>query len=69
MEAFTLVDPNAEVRRCSRTENAELFRLVIGGYGLFGIIADVSLRLMPRVKVERRVELLSLEELPRVPQE
>lgn len=29
VEAFTLVDPNAEVRRCSRTENVELFRLVM----------------------------------------
>ena len=69
VEAFTLVNAEGEVRRCSRTGNAELFRLAIGGYGLFGIIADVSLRLMPRVKVERRVEVLSLEELLRVPEE
>ena len=69
VEAFTLVDPRAEVRRCSRAENADLFALAIGGYGLFGIIADVTLRLMPRVKVERRVEILTLEELLRVPEE
>ena len=69
VEAFTLVDAEGEVRTCSRVENTKLFRLAIGGYGLFGIIADVSLRLMPRVKVERRVEVLSLEELLRVPEE
>ena len=69
IEAFTLVDARAEVRRCSRTENAGLFALAIGGYGLFGIIADVTLRLMPRRKVERRVEILTLEELLRVPEE
>ena len=69
VEAFTLLDAAGKVRRCSRAENAELFRLAIGGYGLFGIVADVSLRLMPRVKVERRVEVLSLEELLRVPEE
>lgn len=69
VEAFTLVDARAEVRRCSRTENAELFALAIGGYGLFGIIADVTLRLMPRVIVERRVEVLNLDELLRVPEE
>ena len=69
VEAFTLVDAGGEVRQCSRTENTELFRLAIGGYGLFGIIAEVSLRLMPRVKVERRVEVLTLEELLRVPEE
>lgn len=69
VEAFTLVDPNGEPCRCSRSENPELFRLAIGGYGLFGIIADVTLRLMPRVKVERRVEVLTLQELIRVPEE
>ncbi len=69
VEAFTLIDAAGETRRCSRTENLELFRLAIGGYGLFGIIADVTLRLMPRVKVERRVEVLTLEELLRVPVE
>ena len=69
VEAFTLIVAPGEVRRCSREDNAELFRLAIGGYGLFGIIADVTLRLMPRVKVERRVELITLEELIRVPEE
>jgi FAD/FMN-containing dehydrogenase len=69
VEAFTLIDPTGEVRRCSRTENADLFRLAIGGYGLFGLIADVTLRLMPRVKLERRVEVLTLDEVIRVPEE
>jgi len=69
VEAFTLIDAAGEVRRCSRTENADLFRLAIGGYGLFGLIANVSLRLMRRVKVERRVEILTIEELLRVPEE
>ena len=69
VEAFTLVDASGNVRQCSRTQDADLFRLAIGGYGLFGIIADVALRLMPRVKVERRVEVISLEELLRVPEE
>jgi FAD/FMN-containing dehydrogenase len=69
VEAFTLVQANGEACCCSRTENNDLFSLAIGGYGLFGIIADVTLRLMPRVKVERRVEVLTLDELVRVPAE
>jgi FAD/FMN-containing dehydrogenase len=69
VEAFTLVDARGDVLRCSRRENPELFRLVIGGYGLFGIIADVTLRLVPRVKVMRRVEILTLDALVRVPEE
>ncbi|MEO7414552.1 MAG: FAD-binding oxidoreductase [Opitutaceae bacterium] len=69
VEAFTLIDATGEVRRCSRTENRDLFSLAIGGYGLFGLISDVTLRLMPRVKVERHVEVITLDELVRVPEE
>lgn len=69
VEAFTLIGPDAVPRRCSRTENRELFRLAIGGYGMFGVISAVTLRLMPRVPVERRVEILTLDELVRVPEE
>ncbi len=69
IEAFTLVDASGDARRCTRTENSDLFRLAIGGYGLFGIIADVTLRLMPRAKIERRVEVLTLDQLIRVPEE
>jgi len=57
VEAFTLVDAAGEVRRCSRTEEPGLFSLVAGGYGLFGIVTSVSLRLTPRRKLERVVEV------------
>ncbi|HEV8580700.1 MAG TPA: FAD-binding oxidoreductase [Thermoanaerobaculia bacterium] len=56
-ESFTLIDADGEVRRCSRSEDPELFRLAIGGYGLFGVITSVVLRLTPRRKLERVVEL------------
>jgi FAD/FMN-containing dehydrogenase len=55
--AFDLVDANGDVRTCSRTSNADLFRLAIGGYGLFGVITRVQLKLRPRVKVRRVVAL------------
>ena len=57
VESFDLLDATGTVRRCSRREHHELFRLAIGGYGLFGIITRVQLRLQPRVKVERVVTL------------
>src|SRR2546430_8599404 len=50
-------------RTCSRAENAELFRLAIGGYGLFGVVTSVRLRLAPRVKVQREVQILEIEDL------
>jgi FAD/FMN-containing dehydrogenase len=62
--AFTLVDAQGNSRRCSRTENADLFRSAIGGYGLFGAIATVRLKLTPRHKVRRTVEVIDLADLP-----
>jgi FAD/FMN-containing dehydrogenase len=57
VESFDLLGADGEVRTCSRTEHADLFRLAIGGYGLFGVVVQVRLRLRPRVKVRRVVTL------------
>jgi FAD/FMN-containing dehydrogenase len=57
VNAFDLLGPDGELRTCSRHAHADLFRLAVGGYGLFGIITRVELRLRPRVKVRRVVEL------------
>jgi FAD/FMN-containing dehydrogenase len=61
--AFTLIDANGTPRRCSRDENAALFRLAIGGYGLFGPIVSVRLRLAPRGKIRREVSLRAIDEV------
>ena len=63
VESLVLVDTYGNLRRCSRRENAELFRLVVGGYGLFGIVSSVTIRLGPRTKVERVVEVIDVEDL------
>ena len=62
--AFTMVGPDGAVRRCSRTENAELFRAAIGGYGLFGAMVTVRLRLTRRHLVQRIVEVIDIDNLP-----
>ena len=61
LEAFTLVDASGEMRRCSRSENEELFTLVVGGYGLLGIVTTATLRLAPRRKIERVVEVIDVD--------
>jgi FAD/FMN-containing dehydrogenase len=63
VESFDLLDHRGEVRRCDRSQNSELFRLVIGGYGLFGIVSAVRLRLAPRRKLERVVELKEVKDV------
>jgi FAD/FMN-containing dehydrogenase len=63
VESFELVGPRGGLLTCSRSENPELFGLVIGGWGLFGVVASVELRLVPRTRVERLVELRSSDGL------
>ena len=57
VESFRLITGRGQLLNCSREENSELFRLAIGGYGLFGFIYSATLRLVPRRKVERVVEV------------
>lgn len=64
VESFTLLDSDGELHECSRQTNPELFRLAIGGYGLFGLITSVKLRLRQRVKVRRIVEIRDLKDIP-----
>jgi FAD/FMN-containing dehydrogenase len=61
IESLTLIDADGVLRRCSRTENRELFSLAIGGYGLFGVVYSIHLRLAPRRKLERVVEFRPLD--------
>jgi len=44
VQSFRLLLADGRVVQVSRTENPELFALVIGGYGLYGIVLDVTLR-------------------------
>ena len=63
IESLDVVTGDGEVVTCSRTEHPELFRHVIGGYGLFGVVVAATLRLVPRQQVERVVRLLDIEQL------
>lgn len=45
VDSFRLLMADGVIKNVSRNENAELFSLVIGGYGLFGVILDVTLKL------------------------
>jgi FAD/FMN-containing dehydrogenase len=62
VESFTLIDANGELKNCSRIENQELFRLAIGGYGLFGVIGTVKVRLAPVKTLERVVEIIDVKD-------
>ena len=63
IESFNLINGDGKLIRCSRQENNELFGLAIGGYGLFGLISSVSLRLVARQKLRREVEIILADNL------
>jgi decaprenylphospho-beta-D-ribofuranose 2-oxidase len=56
-----LVNAAGETVRCSREENADLFRATIGGMGLTGLILDAKLRLR---RVESRYVAVDYDRAP-----
>ena len=63
IQSFTLIDEDANLVTCSREQNPELFRLAIGGYGLFGVVSSVTIHVVPRQKIERVVEIREVDGL------
>ncbi len=63
IEEFRILLANGDRLTVNRNNNAELFSLAIGGYGLFGLIDSVRLRLAPRTIMRRVVEPIRMENL------
>jgi FAD/FMN-containing dehydrogenase len=63
LEALEVVTASGDLVRCSRETRPDLFRHVVGGYGLFGVVTAATLRLVPRIKVERCVARLDVDGL------
>jgi decaprenylphospho-beta-D-ribofuranose 2-oxidase len=64
VRSFRLMQANGEVIKVSRSENAELFSLVIGGYGLFGVIIDVDLEFTDDVIYEMTSYVMDYRKYP-----
>ena len=63
IESVTLLGPDGELRLVSRDAHPDLFRLVVGGYGLFGVVTSATLRLVPRRTLRRVVEVITVDSL------
>ena len=44
--SFTIMTADGKLIECNRENNKELFSIVLGGYGLFGVILDVKLKVI-----------------------
>jgi FAD/FMN-containing dehydrogenase len=50
----------------SRTENVDLYRHVVGGYGLFGVILDAEIEITDNVIYRSQRRLIDLAEFPKI---
>lgn len=64
VQRFRLLLADGRIVEVSRTANPELFSLVIGGYGLYGVILDVTLRVTRDELYEQRSVSMDYQEFP-----
>jgi len=58
VRALRLMLADGSVVTCSRQENPELFRHAMGGYGLFGVILDLDVEMVPNLLMQPSLELV-----------
>ena len=63
VRSVTMILADGNVVKCSRSENVELFRLSMGGYGLFGVITELELDMVPNALLTPTYEDVSGHEL------
>ncbi len=61
VRSFEMVLPNGELVTCSRTQNAELFGMTMGGYGLTGVITRMDVDLAANQRLEPTFEEMPAE--------
>jgi FAD/FMN-containing dehydrogenase len=62
IESFRLMKADGTIVRCNRQENKDLFSLAVGGYGLFGVILDAELRVVPNERLRLQQYLVPVDE-------
>lgn len=65
VRSFRLLTPGGEVRSVSRAEDPDLFRAVLGGQGLFGIIIDAELSVTKNTRLTKQEHVISYKDFPR----
>lgn len=55
---------DGSVATCSRTQNADLFRHVVGGYGLFGVILEAELEIVENAVYRTAREIIRSADFP-----
>ncbi len=56
---------DGSIARCSHDENADLFRHVVGGYGLFGVVVSATLEIVENAIYKTSREVIPEADFPR----
>lgn len=62
LRSIVIVLADGSAKTASRTENRDLFRAAVGGYGGVGVIVEATLDVTDNVKLERRTVRMPLSE-------
>lgn len=62
--SFSIMFANGNIKTVTKADDPVLFNAVIGGYGLFGIILEVSLQVTDNVMYKRDTIFLKTDEFP-----
>ncbi len=65
VRSLRLMLASGDIVTCSRTENAELFGLAMGGYGLVGVILDLEVEMVENRLMAPRFETMPAAEFAR----
>jgi decaprenylphospho-beta-D-ribofuranose 2-oxidase len=64
IEWFRILMADGSIKHCSRTEDPEIFHLVLGGYGLFGVILEVGLNVTDNAAYIAAISHMDFTDLP-----
>ena len=62
IQAIRIMVPSGTILHASRTENAELFKLAVGGYGLFGVIIEADIEVTENTIYKRFSSMIPLSQ-------
>lgn len=66
VESIKVLLADGSLVTADRTTNSDLFRSVIGGYGLLGVIVTATLSLTDNVRLERKVRTIDVKDYPQL---
>ncbi len=62
--SLRMIKADGSLVTCARRTNSELFRVSMGGYGLFGVITEVQLQMAPNARLRRLTRGMKADDLP-----